>query len=100
MASSVEPVQIDSANGGNVGGIGSDERPIGPLDAEVLVVGESRPGDPTLPVLNDGIVKRSHLVRVLYNEFGWLRHSSKQKARCPSCTATVIRKICGNTSNL
>lgn len=103
MASSTELVQQshDNADGENFGGIGGDKRPSGPSDAGVLVVvvGGTRPGHLTPAVVNDGYVKSSHLVCVLYKEFGWHRHSSKEKARCPSCTATATCKG-WKTSNL
>lgn len=94
MASSAEAVQLpeDSAECGNVGGVGNDERPSGLSDAEVLVVGETRRGDPIPAVLNGGFVNGSQLACILYKGFGWLRHSIKQKNRCPSCKATVTCK--------
>ena len=51
MASSAEPVELldgnsGSADGGNLGEIGRDERPPGPSDADVQVVRGTPPDDP------------------------------------------------------
>lgn len=103
MASSAEAVELadgSADDGGNVGGVGSNERSPEPSDTEVLIVDEdTRLGDPTPAAPNDGFVKNSNLGCILYKEYGWLRHSSGDKARCPNCKATVTCKG-GNTSNL
>ena len=66
-------------------GVDIDEWPLGPCDDEMLMVGETcpgetRPGDPSPPEPNDGLVKRKHSFCVLFREFGWPRHLSKDHA--------------------
>ena len=55
---SAEPVEHDgnscSADGGNLGGTGSGERPPRSSDADVQVARGTRPGDPAPAALNDG----------------------------------------------
>ena len=48
--SSAEPVQLadGSADGEGARGTGSDERPLGPSEAEVPIVGKTRPGETPL----------------------------------------------------
>lgn len=89
MVSSAEPFELadGGADGENVRGIGSDKRPLGPSDAEGLIVGETRPGEtplgyPTPAEPNDGLSRASTKLRVLYKVQGVRLAPAFELGRC------------------